>query len=209
MAQFKYYLLETPNTIRLVWQEPSNDPSQHGKVQLQLRHAELSEISKQYLALSYLWGNPAKVHTVSLNGADFGVTDNLMYFLWREQPQEPQLFWIDAICINQNDNVEKSGQIPRMREIYENAAVVHAELGPASEDEESVIPQMQHLNLCVRAEQRRVKSENNGVMIYDQMNLPFIESYEPKVWENIGKFFGRSWWRRAWVMQEATAIDDT
>lgn len=152
MAQFKYYPLETPNTIRLVWQEPSNGPSQHGKVQLQLRHAELSEISKQYFALSDLWGNPAKVHTV-LNGAHFGVTDNLMYFLRREQPQEPQLFWIDAICINQNDNVEKSRQIPWMQEIYENASVVHAEFGPASEDEESVIPQMQQLYLCVRAEQ--------------------------------------------------------
>jgi hypothetical protein len=92
MAQFKYYPLETPNTIRLVWQEPSNDLSQHGKVQLQLRHDELSEISKEYFALSYLWGNPAEVHTVSLNGADFCVTDNLMYFLRREQPQEPQLF---------------------------------------------------------------------------------------------------------------------
>jgi hypothetical protein len=155
-------------------------------VQLQLRHAELSEISKQYFALSYLWGNPAKVHTVSLNGADFDVTDNLMYLLRREQPQEPQLFWVDAICISQSDNVEKSGRIPRMREIYENAAVVHAELGPASEDKESVIPQMQQLNLCVRAEQRRVKSENNGVMIYDQMNLPFIAPYEPNVWENMG-----------------------
>ena len=26
------------------------------------------------------------------------------------------------------------------------------------------------------------------------------------MWEGLGSFFGRLWWRRVWIMQEATAI---
>jgi hypothetical protein len=35
-------------------------------------------------------------------------------------------FWIDAICINQNDDIEKGHQVNNMRRIYSNATDVWA-----------------------------------------------------------------------------------
>jgi hypothetical protein len=47
---------------------------------------------------------------------------------------EPRLLWIDAVCINQTDNVEKTKQATLMRKIYENAVRVLVQLGEGSEE---------------------------------------------------------------------------
>jgi len=47
---------------------------------------------------------------------------------------EPRLLWIDAVCINQTDNVEKTKQVMLMRKIYENAVSVLVRLGEGSEE---------------------------------------------------------------------------
>jgi Heterokaryon incompatibility protein (HET) len=45
---------------------------------------------------------------------------------WKElrDPLEDRVFWIDAICINQEDDKEKSRQVPMMAQIYSEAANV-------------------------------------------------------------------------------------
>jgi hypothetical protein len=42
--------------------------------------------------------------------------------------------WVDAICIDQSDDAEKSGQIPLMSDIYGKAKRVHIWLGNGTED---------------------------------------------------------------------------
>ena len=137
MTSFKYKPLATPSTIRLVLIPPTDDSETNEKSQLILEHKDLSEVRKRYYALSYVWGNPDKVHTIGLNGHDFRVTENLMFFLRRKRTVT-LAFWIDAICINQENEAEKSEQITRMGEIYKNASSVYAELGPATEDEQAL-----------------------------------------------------------------------
>lgn len=57
--------------------------------------------------MSYVWGNPEKVHTLEFNGKEIGVTENLMFFLRRRWRYTiPHHFWIDTICISQDDNNE-------------------------------------------------------------------------------------------------------
>ena len=43
---------------------------------------------------------------------------------------EDIVLWVDAICINQGDVLEKNHQVARMGEIYKNATLVHVWLGP-------------------------------------------------------------------------------
>jgi Heterokaryon incompatibility protein (HET) len=43
-----------------------------------------------------------------------------------------QSLWVDAICINHND--DKAQQVANMHEIYKNAADVYIWLGPAKDD---------------------------------------------------------------------------
>lgn len=46
---------------------------------------------------------------------------------------EKQTFWIDAICIDQNNTIERNHQVELMGQIYRNASRVRVWLGDANE----------------------------------------------------------------------------
>ncbi|OAL47302.1 heterokaryon incompatibility, partial [Pyrenochaeta sp. DS3sAY3a] len=84
----------------------------------------------RYLALSYAWGNSSDRRPVVINNHEHYVTTNLEDFLrvWRQkavqerdQPLADFYLWIDAICINQDDLLERKSQVMLMSEIYPKA----------------------------------------------------------------------------------------
>jgi len=95
-----------------------------------------------YTALSYCWGpdeprNPILMYveendnkvlphlTSTLPSGIFYVQDNLNAALRQlRDPKVDVIIWADAICIDQSDSQEKSGQIARMDEIYTRASNV-------------------------------------------------------------------------------------
>ncbi|KAH8645471.1 heterokaryon incompatibility protein-domain-containing protein [Xylariales sp. PMI_506] len=77
----------------------------------------------KYKALSYTWGTDRNSCSIKCNDSSLGITRNLFEALLHlRHEQSPEVFWIDAICINQEDTDEKNSQIPRMRQIYTDAA---------------------------------------------------------------------------------------
>lgn len=110
---------------------------------------------QRYTALSYTWGDQTKQHTINLNGKPFSVGDNLHVALRRLQGRmqmqassegalpvhsespclapyiahQGRIIWIDAICINQADLAERESQVKLMSRIYQQADLVHADLG--------------------------------------------------------------------------------
>ncbi|KAK3388492.1 heterokaryon incompatibility protein-domain-containing protein [Sordaria brevicollis] len=89
-----------------------------------------------FQALSYVWGVPIDepLPTILLNGISMTVTPNLhsaLVFLLSQQHDDSfkTSFWIDALCINQADNDEKSFQVPLMSKIYTSASRVLVWLG--------------------------------------------------------------------------------
>src|SRR5947207_8786362 len=68
-----------------------------------------------YKALSYTWGEPHFPKSIACNGEDFHVTENLFSALQRIRfADKPRHLWVDAVCINQSDNIEKSMQVQNM-----------------------------------------------------------------------------------------------
>lgn len=114
-----------------------------------------------YAALSYCWGEPRDEVPVRINGALFSIQKNLYDFLARialRRSTRPDVdfvsqivvnmlrsddsqywFWIDAICINQDDHVEKGREVSRMNKIYAAANAVPLWLGPAYEESQKAI----------------------------------------------------------------------
>ena len=80
MALFKYEPLATPSILHMFLIPPTDASRGNEKLQLILQHKEFSEVRKRYYALSYVWGNPDKVHTIGLDGLDFQFTDNFDVF---------------------------------------------------------------------------------------------------------------------------------
>jgi hypothetical protein len=89
----------------------------------------------QYQALSYAWGPPHErgLGRIYLEGIPHPVTRTMeiaLRKLRRKNGQSPLTIWIDALCINQNDDEEKCEQVEMMRTIYQQATEVSIWLGP-------------------------------------------------------------------------------
>jgi hypothetical protein len=92
--------------------------------------ASLEEKGLTYEALSYTWGSKHTTDTILLDEKPFLVTSNLNDALRRlRQPDESRILWVDAICINQQDDTERSQQVGLMRRIYNQASKVVIWLG--------------------------------------------------------------------------------
>ena|SRR5438045_831816 len=77
-----------------------------------------------YEALSYVWGDPENRRPIQLNDHLFEVTENLWMVLRRLRDHAiRRVLWVDAICINQTDNEEKSQQVAMMGRYTEAANV--------------------------------------------------------------------------------------
>jgi hypothetical protein len=83
-----------------------------------------------YKALSYVWGDAARLETISLDGQPFSVRENLFSFLaqYRSNGYTGNL-WIDALCIDQTSIQERNHQVALMGRVYSMAGMVIAWLG--------------------------------------------------------------------------------
>ncbi|EHK20935.1 uncharacterized protein TRIVIDRAFT_153440, partial [Trichoderma virens Gv29-8] len=131
-------------------------------------------------ALSYTWGQTSITKDIIINGIKFPVTENLYAFL--EEYQEAGLdadLWIDAICINQKDLLEKNHQIPMMNLIYSAARALIIWLGESSSDSDLAMEWIDYLG---------------RESAYDKMpNIP------NNAWQAMQSLLERPWWRRIWI----------
>lgn len=86
-----------------------------------------------YTAVSYTWGNDEASEVIFLEGKEFRVRPNLwscLYYLTYGRGRKAKVcLWVDAICINQADDVERSAQVRRMDQTYQDAQHVSVWLG--------------------------------------------------------------------------------
>jgi hypothetical protein len=144
--------------LKLDMSGPVND------IHCELQVASLDE-QPEYEALSYTWGGFAlEKLEISISNRSFLVTRNLFYALRNlKQPftavptltrwaleinsERYLVLWIDAICINQEDVLERNSQVQLMWSIYENASKVRVWLGEESDDDELGMEMVRLLNL--------------------------------------------------------------
>ncbi|KAH8669445.1 heterokaryon incompatibility, partial [Tricladium varicosporioides] len=80
-------------------------------------------------ALSYVWGKDGKIVPIQCDGGLISVTPSLANPADSECHQFCEYLWADALCINQDDDDERSQQVGLMRKIYEQAKTVLVMLG--------------------------------------------------------------------------------
>lgn len=82
--------------------------------------------------MSYCWGSPDQQQKIILVKQKFVIVKSALHALVDEKPWLDDLtlpFWIDAVCINQADSVEKSSQVLLMGDICLDATFVCVWLG--------------------------------------------------------------------------------
>lgn len=150
-----------------------------------------------YEALSYVWGDYDKPrHILVKNSEDlayrnFTVTQNLYTALRRlRDPDLPRTFWIDAICINQNDLEERATQVQIMARIYAYATSVSVWLGEEANESSHVFDLLQDMYS---------EDLKFNWLWRDEMLAKLLPSAD-----SIQNLLDRPWFRRAWVCSSDT-----
>lgn len=117
----------TKSSIRLVKILPNISPQGH--IQLRSFHTTINETTK-YKCLSYVWGPPDTGTWVLLDSQPFKVRTNLAAFLSSARHMySEQWFWIDVLCIDQENARVRNYQVQCMSFIFSQAEEVVAWLG--------------------------------------------------------------------------------
>ncbi|KAF1845058.1 uncharacterized protein K460DRAFT_284235 [Cucurbitaria berberidis CBS 394.84] len=180
---FQYNLLDThKKSVRLLEILPGSD---FEPISVRLLHCDLED-KPRYIALSYTWDQGSQEKYIQCQGTKIGVGENLWQFLhqyrqktsieqYREKsPDSTFRLWIDAVCINQNSNAERSHQVSLMRDIYMGADSVIVWLGLAQKNDELAFLLTRYPNL----------------LSVDEISTALIQ------------LLNKSYWSRVWVVQE-------
>lgn len=114
----------------------SPDQANSGILQASLRVLDLASTpAPDFTALSYVWGDIKGAASTSIINVGAGrvpmqLTDNCYEALTTLRATVESLtIWVDAICINQADGIEKMHQISLMKDIYTKADATYVWLG--------------------------------------------------------------------------------
>lgn len=107
-----------------------------------IKSTSITQGDDMFEALSYAWGDPASQDILcvnnpnNINGASqLPITSNLSSALRHlRYENKNRVLWVDAICINQNDTIERNAQVLRSADIYSFADRVVVWIGEESED---------------------------------------------------------------------------
>lgn len=106
--------------------------SSQAPIECHLEERHLDDAGLRYEAISYCWGGQTPSEPVYCNDRLLTVTPNCAAILRRFRPStegHSRSLWIDAICIDQASDDERSSQIKLMGHIYRNAEMVLVWLG--------------------------------------------------------------------------------
>jgi hypothetical protein len=161
----------------------------------------------KYFALSYVWGDPDPVCEITINGAPAKIARSLHEALSSIRDNTDfRIIWADAICINQNDNIEKSWQVQQMTSIYKYADTVIAWLGPSSGDSDLAMSTLQAVNRLLKKESFRKAKRYEDPSAYAQRQLQqTLDKFLMKrstEFKAITKVWKRPYWTRVWIIQE-------
>ncbi|KAH8784369.1 heterokaryon incompatibility protein-domain-containing protein [Hyaloscypha finlandica] len=204
---YQYQAFRERTSIRILSLKPASDP----QMELQCELIETDRATAEtYEALSYVWGKDEFPNILHLEGGYIKITASLASALTalRLIDKERNL-WVDAVCINQGDELEKGHQVSMMAKIYREAAGVLAWLG-----QETKVFELQTaglLNLSRMAIniglinvndshhellKRWIRSTQDGFkMAVDMMRMA-------NLW-NFWTIYSSSWFTRMWIVQEA------
>jgi heterokaryon incompatibility protein (HET) len=163
-----------------------------------LIHVSIDD-NPEYDAISYCWGKENCLHTFQLQTGTTLISSNLFEILNSLAGTHflTTRLWIDALCIDQENDLEKSCQIGLMKEIYSKAGKVLALLQSLSDDSKMAIVMIPFM----------LKNKDKIVNQLLRNNNSVKECCDPEMlqifWSGIRGILQHPWFARIWTLQEA------
>ncbi|KAL2071239.1 hypothetical protein VTL71DRAFT_12474 [Oculimacula yallundae] len=158
-----------------------------------------------YEALSYAWGSTDNPKSIQVGDevsdlTTLEVTSNLAQALpYLRHLTEPRTLWIDAICVNQQDLVERGSQVKRMPDLFSKAKSVVVWLGPETPDSALALNMLQRIGSTIHVDWLRSTYVAEDTALLDEDRRVTCTAAEIL---SIAGILSRSWFERLWIVQE-------
>ncbi|KAI0553753.1 heterokaryon incompatibility protein-domain-containing protein [Xylaria curta] len=198
LPHFTYETL-SPGQIRLLYSAVHEEKLVWTLKAVQL-HSEESQAPIAFDALSYTWGDQNHTFPFICNCQELRIHRHLrdaLPYLARRQSSLP--IWIDVVCINQSNNVEKFDQIRMMHSIYRRATQIWVWLGCGTEYSREAIrllPEVGRVGKEIETHGRK----SDHMFTHNSTILPYASS---PIWKAIRELTQNEWLNRLWIIQEA------
>jgi hypothetical protein len=157
-----------------------------------------------YQAISYTWGSSICTHNLHINGKRLPVLDAIHAFLRQMlSGREEVWWWIDSICIDQKNEVEKGSQLTLMSSIFASAEAVRVWLGEEVDDSALAL---QFLGFMGGGQTFSYHGNLTSRELIEELHMK--DGPYAREWSAVNKLFKRSWWTRVWTMQEFVVAEE-
>ncbi|KAK2669006.1 Heterokaryon incompatibility [Fusarium oxysporum f. sp. vasinfectum] len=201
LNRYFYEPLSAQDAVRLIVLYPATD--QEVPLTCSIIQHRLSTQALGYYAVSYAWGKHQFSATLEIkcdgtSSSSLRITPNVDALLrCLRASDETRCWWIDAICLDQENDAEKAEQIPAMGRIFAQAQQVHIWLGPEDEVTAKIFKFFRKVSQLPDMNQAEMEKRVTILMIYKLCRTGIRER------DRLAEFFNRSWFSRRWVIQEA------
>ncbi|KAL2130233.1 hypothetical protein VTI74DRAFT_6730 [Chaetomium olivicolor] len=210
MGPYRYAPL-VPGHIRLLSLSTTEDDELYASI----RHVPFNkEDPMVYSALSYVWGTGGFTVPMRCNGAILHITPTLEEALRQIVKRgDQESLWVDQICINQQDDQERSQQVKLMNSLFKCASKVLAYLGPSTPSTPLAVDLITRVGTFANNMTGdmflwdREKYDSGSLKTYEEigaeesekLGVPFSDTAS---WDALSEFYDRPWYERIWIVQE-------
>ncbi|KAI1137528.1 heterokaryon incompatibility protein-domain-containing protein [Hypoxylon sp. FL0543] len=168
-----------------------------------------------YDALSYTWDTHSGSRLVYVieKGKTWAmhIPRNLAEILvYLRYADKARVMWIDALCIDQTNDVEKGPQVARMGKVYRSAHRISIWLGKEENDSTRALNTMLWLGSKVTVDWDRLSVALRPEYVepgFEDVNMGV--PLRPEDTEAIYHLFSRRWFERLWIRQEVMLAEAT
>ncbi|KAI1081111.1 heterokaryon incompatibility protein-domain-containing protein [Whalleya microplaca] len=174
------------------------------------------DFAPPYKALSYAWGDGTALKTIKCSGAPKLISHNLLQGLRHiRSNSQPLVIWVDAICIDQEYEIEKGHQVDLMGTIYEKASEVIVWLGDDElEIASTAFQTLINVNSAIQSQAQHTLQcppRTDAKDHHHALHFRAVGKDEPDFFakllgslqkESLKALYTFPWFTRVWVLQE-------
>jgi hypothetical protein len=163
-----------------------------------IENHNLDSVVGCFIALSYAWGDSTSTIPISVNGSRLDVTANLHTQMCRLLALGCRCgLWIDSLCINQSDQLERIAQVSMMKDIFSGAGEVFIGLDEEAKDLHQAAADHALITAAIKA-----MADGTHFSHLALSRQPAIVPERRSIDRLLVRFFGSAWFQRVWVVQE-------
>ncbi|EME84545.1 uncharacterized protein MYCFIDRAFT_124699, partial [Pseudocercospora fijiensis CIRAD86] len=156
-------------------------------IQCQIQQVSMKDTSVRFIALSYCWNTTSAEEIIWVDGRPLKVTPNLYAALRNARATTTRVnLWIDQICVDQQNTIDRNEQVGKMGAIFRAASGVIVWLGQEGHGTAAAM----ELPKRIRHLTDRTKTP------------PECPVWGEGAWPAFIMLLTRPWFRRLWIIQE-------